>query len=303
LADFALCSVVTDRFVAGYIAMIHTFRQTNPDLDPSLYVIAEAGEGFLSSAKRALIEDTCGPVTFLEPDPDVYAPVYERAHRQFGTPPRLMAAFYVFEAFYRPKERFVLCLDSDILVTGSFRDILSCRARFAAVRARSPHNGAPEEYVNTGVMWLDLERLGKLGHPERLMEQVGSLKPVRGTGLADQAIINMVWPNQTMFYLPLNFNFTKRSLMFELTSRDPEAAEAFSAYERVGTPKRMRALIAELDVRALHFVGEKPWDMKTSAREAAYGAIDELWWDSLHEIGNESVTALALDTYVRRPVS
>lgn len=300
MADFALCSVVNDRFVAGYITMIHTFRRSNSDLDPSLYVIAEKGEGFLSDDKRALIEDACGPVTFLDADPDVYAAVYAGAHSRFGTPPRLMAAFYIFEAFYRPKERYVLCLDSDIMVTGSFQEILSCPARFAAVRARSARDGAPEEYVNTGVMWLDIERLGGLGHPERLMEQIGSLLPVRGTGLADQAMINIIWPNQTMFYLPQNFNFTKRSLMFEFTSRDSDAAAAFSTHERVGTPERMRAVIAEQDVRALHFVGEKPWDMKTSAREVAFGAIDELWWNTLYEIGNNAVTELALDLALPR---
>jgi hypothetical protein len=42
-------------------------------------------------------------------------------------------------------------------------------------------------------------------------------------------------------------------------------------------------------VRVLHFVGEKPWDIKRSPRENNYRAVDQIWWDAIREIGSEQL--------------
>jgi len=297
--NFALCSVVNDLFAAGYIIMIDSFRRANPDLDPALYVIAGDGSDFLSAGARALIEKNCGPVTFLEVDAEDYLQVYEMAHTHFKTPPKLLPAFYLFEAFYRPKERYVLCLDSDLLILGSFQEILSCPARLAAVRARNAFTGLPETYVNTGVLWLDRTRLGDMTRPQALMEQIGSAKPEKGTGLADQAVLNILWAEQTMFYLPSIFNYTKRSLVFDMLKHNEAAAEAYRQHQQIAAPEAFSALAEALDIRALHYVGQKPWDMKTSPREQAFAPVEELWWQALERQGDPETMAWALKQMTR----
>lgn len=279
--EFALCSAVNDDFAVAYILMIHSFRRENPALRPRLYVIAESGEQFLSAAAREMMLRWCGEIEFVDVDPLSYETVHMHARTTFKTPDRLMPAFYILEAFNHPAERKVLCLDSDMLIFGSLEEVFLAEGSFVAVRARDASTGRPRAFVNTGVMLVDRERMNGLMTTDYVLDAIRDLTPRRGTGLADQAIINLFMPNRRITYLPSIFNYTKRSLLISYLRRHPENEYLLKAQCEIGTADEMVACVEEDDIRILHFVGEKPWQIKQRSDERSFAAIDEIWWREL----------------------
>lgn len=89
----ALCSVVNDPFVPGFICMERSLRRTNPDWDFPLFVFYEDNICPLSAGSKQLIEKYCDNVRFIGIDVESFAEVFEYARTVIGTPERLMPAF------------------------------------------------------------------------------------------------------------------------------------------------------------------------------------------------------------------
>ncbi|HOT81865.1 MAG TPA: glycosyltransferase [Candidatus Defluviicoccus seviourii] len=258
----ALCSVVNDPFVPGFICMERSLRRTNPDWDFPLFVFYEDNICPLSAGSKQLIEKYCDNVRFIGIDVESFAEVFEYARTVIGTPERLMPAFFILEAFRMKTFGRVICLDSDILIRGSLDELLITDFPFSAVRAADGVTNEPRSFVNTGLMVIGEPLLRDFGLCAAI-QSVRDKRPAPGSGKADQAIINMLFDNDSIGYLPRRFNYTKRMLMIEAGAlNDCDAYEAF---------------LTARDVRMFHYVGEKPWNLKVRNAENGYGAIEELW--------------------------
>lgn len=271
-----ICSVVNDEFVAGFIVMADSLRRRNPAWRPSFMVIAERDESFLSEDGRDLIARHVPEATFRWVRREEFARVHMQARATFGTPARLVAAFYILEAFRLSDTDRVICLDSDILVTGRLDELLLDLGPFAAVRAWDPKTGEPACYVNTGVMVLDLARLQEFSGLRAIMAAVQGRKPKPGAGKADQAVLNLLFENDEIAYLPHRFNFTKR-MAAELAG-NANRADPLRAVEH------LRAALAASDIRILHYVSEKPWQVKVNPAEQHFAVVDRLWWEAFEAI-------------------
>ncbi|MFZ1415928.1 MAG: glycosyltransferase [Defluviicoccus sp.] len=258
----ALCSVVNDPFVPGFICMERSLRRTNPDWDFPFFVLYEDNICHLSPESRQLIEKYCENVCFVCIDVESFAEVFEYARTVIGTPERLMPAFFILEAFRLKAFSRVICFDSDILIRGSLAELLITDFPFSAVRAADCVTNEPRSFVNTGLMVIGQTLLQSFDL-SAAVESVQDKRPAPGSGKADQAIINMLFDNDSIGYLPRRFNYTKRMLMIEAGAlADCDAYEAF---------------LTARDVRMFHYVGEKPWNLKVRNAENGYGAIEELW--------------------------
>ena len=273
-AEPAFCSVVTDNFVVGFICMERTLRKTNPELDFPIYVVTSE-RAPLSAASRDLIRAHCRNVYFHEASNAPLDPVYRYAARVIGTPERLLPAFSILSAFELRMHERVVCLDSDMLICGSLAELFEVDVRFAAVRARDTQTNAPMNFINTGVMVLGSEYLHGFDLAEAIA-RIGDRPPRPGTGKADQAIINLLFPNEIIHYLPARFNYTKRMLRHEM---EPP----------LENPDDVASHLHRNDIRVLHFVGEKPWNPKVRQVETSYQAAEELWREALADIGSPAL--------------
>ena len=258
----ALCSVVNDPFVPGFICMERSLRRTNPDWDFPLFVLYEDNICPLSPKSQQLIEKYCENVRFVCIDVESFAEVFAYARTVIGTPERLMPAFFILEAFRFKTFNRVICLDSDILIRGSLAELLITDYPFSAVRAADGVTNEPRSFVNTGLMVIGQPLLQDFDLSAAI-QSVRDKRPAPGSGKADQAIINMLFDNDSIGYLPRRFNYTKRMLMIEAGALDDcDACDAF---------------LSARDVRMFHYVGEKPWNLKVRNAENGYGAIEALW--------------------------
>lgn len=273
-----ICSVVDDGFVAGFIVMERTLRHHNPDWDAPIVAISNQANP-LSDRARGLIREHCTNVHFAVAQTQTMAPIYQYAREVIGTPERLWPAFSILEALTWSEFDRVIALDSDMLIRGPLDPLLSAAAPFNAVRASHHRSDAPERFFNTGVMVFNRSLL--LGFDiSKIPDYIAGRKPRPGTGLADQAILNLLMPNAIVGWLPKRFNFTKRALAAQLGASDPDA---------FNDPAAIDDWLSARGVRIFHYVGEKPWNNKIRDTEKAYAAVDALWHEAASAFCNKSL--------------
>jgi hypothetical protein len=253
-ATTCVASVVTDQFVFGGVAMLASFRQTNPWFTGDIVILHNKVNAPLSMRSRTFISRAIPDVIFREVDEGPYAPIFDFADNVVKTPVRLRAAFYILEAFRLPYER-VVTLDSDMLVLGDLSYLFGIEDAFAAVRAQEA-DGRTLPYFNTGTMVVTSAAGGAAAFDEMAASLAGTTVN-RDHGKADQAVLNLFFRNRDRHLLDNRYNFSKR--LIPAGRRDVEA------------------FLAERDVRILHFLGEKPWNLKARNMERAYRAAEELW--------------------------
>ena len=283
-SDTVLCSVVSDNFVPGFVMLERSLRATNPDWSFPMRVIY-SGLDPLSERSIAVIEEHCDNVEFVMCDPTMIAPVHDYARTVIGTPERLFPAFSILEAFRWSDVDRVIALDSDMLVLGSLDPLLHAARPFNACRAFNSRTNQPASFFNTGVMVLNREILHGFD-PNHIVQMLAGRTPRPGTGKADQAILNILFHNEVVGYLPRRFNYTKRSLMSDLGDFAVEPPE---------TSEGVRAFLDERDVRILHFVGEKPWNVKVRDAENDYAMIEGIWQEALYRLGRPGLFAMIED--------
>ena len=272
-----MASVVSDDFAAGFILMERSLRAHNPNWTFPLIAVHSSIKP-LSLEVMEVIEEHCENVHFASTDDTAMAPIYDYARQVIGTPERLFPAFAVLEMLRWPFFDRVIAIDSDVIVRGSLDPLLYCQAPFSAARARHAENGAPMDFVNTGVMVLN-ECFLKGFEFSRIPEFLGGRPPRPGTGKADQAILNMLLHNSAMGYIPSRFNYTKRSAMVEIQAAGLDPAD----------PIEVDAFLTEEDIRIFHYVGEKPWNPKIRNREEEYDGMDALWHRDANLFGKKSL--------------
>jgi hypothetical protein len=260
----ALCSVVSNDFLDGFLCMHGSLRRHNPSWNFPILIFHNPELCPLSDHAQARIAAECPEGRLVEVDNAEYGEIFDYARNVLKTPDRLKAAFYILEAFCLEEFDMVVCLDSDLLILGSLDYLLAEPRRFSAVRAREPKNNNPAGFVNTGVMTIGLPYLAK-GMKRRFMDALSKHRPKPGSGKADQAMVNIFFPNSRIHYLPTKFNYTKRILAHEMGF--PAATSA----------AEVRAHLRRRDVRVLHFVAEKPWDAPHTDDEPVYLASYRLW--------------------------
>lgn len=273
-----LCSVVSEGFVPGFVVMERTLRYHNPGWDAPMVVIYSPRTP-ISDQSKALIREHCENIHFAVARPNVMDPVHKFARDVIGTPERLWPAFSVLEGLTWSAFDRVVALDSDMIIRGSLEPLLHTTAPFSAVRATHHKSNLPMGFFNTGVMVFNRSLL--LGFDvARIPHYIGHRKPRPGTGLADQAVLNILMHNRIVGWLPKRFNLTKRSVMFQLTVENPDA---------LGDPQAIGDWLDAQNVRILHYVGEKPWNSKIRADEKFYSAIEALWHEAAARFGKKSL--------------
>ena len=267
-ADWAFCSVVSDDFAPGFINMHRSFASAHAPLQAPFYVIHDDAFSPLSRRAKRLIRKYCPGVTFRRADPSRYLGLIQYAISYFGTPKRLKAAFLILDAFLIEEHELLIAIDSDVLFLAPITELLDLDIGFGAVRAEHPETGEPVGYINTGLLVLG-RSVRNPGVLDRFEQALHDRPYIRGTGRADQALVNLAFGNKEIDYLPSTFNLTKRSARRLL----PEG-KAMGLAE-------VEALLAARDVRLLHYVAEKPWAKKKLASEREYESLEALWTDRL----------------------
>lgn len=251
-----VATVVSDPFVYGAIVMLASFRRENPWFDGDFVILHDDTYSPLSAKNRELISRAAANVTFHAVDSSRFERIFRFAEEVVHTPKRLRAAFLILEAFTLSDYERVVTLDSDMIVLGSLQLLFQLEHEFCVVRAYDNVLDLPLPYFNTGTMMirgnmLDGDMLETISH---------SLEGVtvnRDHGKADQAVLNVFFRDKIKTYLDSRYNFSKRLV----PTSDVDVMK----------------FLRERDVRVLHFLGEKPWNLKIKDGERDYRRLEDVW--------------------------
>ena len=251
-----VATVVSDPFVYGAIVMLASFRRENPWFDGEFVILHDDTYSPLSQKNRELIARTAPNVRFHAVDPRRFERIFRFAEEVVHTPKRLRAAFLILEAFTLDGYERVVTLDSDMIVLGSLQLLFQLEHEFCVVRAYDNVVDLPLPYFNTGTMMIRGDMLdGNM--LETISRSLEGITVNRDHGKADQAVLNVFFRDRQKTYLDSRYNFSKRLV---------PTSEA-----------DVMKFLRERDVRILHFLGEKPWNLKIKDGERDYRRLEDLW--------------------------
>lgn len=251
-----VATVVSDPFVYGAIVMLASFRRENPWFDGDFVILHDATYSPLSPKNRELIARAAPNVVFHAVDSSRFDRIFRFAEEVVLTPKRLRAAFLILESFTLDQYERVVTLDSDMIILGSLQLLFQLEHDFCVVRAYDNVLDLPLPYFNTGTMVIR----GDLLDADMLNTISNSLEGVavnRDHGKADQAVLNVFFRDRIKTYIDVRYNFSKRLVPTDETD--------------------VLKFFRDRDVRVLHFLGEKPWNLKIKDQERDYRRLEDLW--------------------------
>lgn len=236
----ALFTVLDDRFLIGYTAFIKSLLFYNEWFAHDLVVL----DGGLSAGAREVVMRHYSRVRFVRPNKKRYSDV-----NMEQTADRLKSAYFKLDAFALRDYDRVVQFDMDMVVLGDVSEVFNCDAPIAACRAYNGKLDILADTCNSGMFVINTPYLNDDTY-------AGLLAAARrGYSTADQKTLNAYFAGR-WHWLPKVYNVEKRMMTTKKFKDDLKNA------------------------RVLHYVADKPWQQKTSAREAEYEPLEKLWWDA-----------------------
>lgn len=270
----ALCTVLNDDFLLGFIALAHTFKAHHPELNLPFVIFHNHTLSTLSDESQRLIHTVYPAAVFKEVSDADYATIWAHRDGPLQTPDRLKPAFFILEAFNLRDYDRVITLDSDMLFTGPIHELLALECDFGATQAYDYEKAVHLNYFNSGVMVIGPAHLTGKTY-QALLTHTLSPDYDNKKGKADQAILNDYFRLADIAIIPERFNVTKRKF--------PD--------------KQIHDINAVLsgDTRILHFVGDKPWQLHLSRKELGYEILETYWEEQLQS----EISGKELIKYIR----
>lgn len=254
--EYAFATVLNNRFVPGFVSLLCSLQEVHPDITHPFIVFYNEKLSPLSNVNKQLISSLYPYIVFRHADEKRYNYIWLESAKKLKTPEKLKPAFFILEAFSLTEFQKVITLDSDMLIVGSITCLFDLDVKFSACQAIDYDKAINRPFVNTGVMVLGKESLSESAYNAFLNHKI-SESFVKGTGKADQAIINDFHKFGSYICLDEKYNVTKRKYPDD---------KSFSI-----------ANISNDDIRVIHYVGEKPWKRHEAEFEKNYKKIESLW--------------------------
>lgn len=258
-AQTCVVTVVTDDFLRGGIVTIGSFLRHHPDSNVPIIVLYESRRAPLSAISRATLEALSPRVRCIEADDPAFWAQRDELAARIGTPARLEAAFLILEVFRMHDVERIVAIDSDLIFLQACPELFQTDAPFAAVRAFDKGGSLPRAFFNSGVLSIGASHLSGVTF-EDLMHHTSVTTLPRGSGLADQAVLNAYF-NGRVSWLDPSLNSAKRLY--------PDTKGPLSEQFRTLPP------------RILHYVGAKPWETQKGREDRGYTQVEQLWWEAL----------------------
>lgn len=238
-----LATMLNEEFVCGFKAMLCSLLKNNTWFDLPIVIL---DDGLTNKTKKDLLERY---------DKIIFRPINKKKYSGFNfavTAPKLQSTYFKLDVFNMSEYKKVVFIDSDVLILRNIKSLFECPAPFAAVKAYDSGRDLMRRDINSGVFVVNDVHLTEQVYVELLrIARSGHRMP-------DQSTINIYFRDRIEF-LDKTFNVEKRMLH----------------------TKNFKAILQNMKI--LHFVGEKPWQKKTLAREEQYLTLEKLWFEYYHE--------------------
>ena len=253
--DIALVTIANDAFVDGCMTMIYSFLKHN-EFGCDIVVMHSDVYAKLSERNQIRIKTLSDNIIMHKIDDLKYDNIMLRFKQKPGYIERFLPSVLTVEMFeLLGAYEKILFLDSDILVIKSIMDVFKNENAVVC----TPDSGVypckmdVSARFNGGFIYVAGE------YDDTFLKRFSAtLSATKRIVLMEQDILNIMLRGKIRM-MDSSYNCLKRCFRDDI----------------------YRAGMIEKDIRAIHYVGEKPWMAKTSAWEKRYTKI-ELHWHKYH---------------------
>lgn len=238
----ALVTLFDDKFIKGYVAFIKSLLHTNPwfAAERPDFVVLDNG---ISAENKQLMLSLYDNIKFERIQHENYKQI-----DMSKTAESLRATYYTFELFRLTDYDRLVFVDMDTVVLGDISLLWGCQAGIGGVTGYNARLDEMRADINSGVFVVNKQYINDATY--RGLIDISR----HGFSMPDQKAINGYFRGKMQF-LPKIYNVEKRMLH---------------------TKKHTEVLN---DIRILHFVASKPWQLdKPNREEETFGAFEKIWW-------------------------
>jgi lipopolysaccharide biosynthesis glycosyltransferase len=235
----SLVTLLNEDFVIGFNVLLNSLLRHNPWFNHPIIIL---DDGLTNPTKEKLLSRY---------DKILFQDIEKKNYKDFNfsvTAPKLRSTYYKLDAFNIKGFDRIVFIDSDCLILGNIESLFAQTEQFCAVKGYDPGTDILRRDINSGVFVANEECLTEEVYQELLRVARSGHK------MPDQATLNIYFKNRITF-LDKTFNVEKRMLY---------------------TTKFKQALT---NAKILHYVGEKPWQKKTTVREEQYKSLERKWFE------------------------
>ncbi len=262
---YALVTILNNPFADHFYVFINSFLENNPWFNGDLIIMYSDELSQLSDDKIEELKFFYRKTIFKKIDTtghynDVITLFKSKISKNFH---RFIPSVLTIETFNFIDYDKVLYLDSDMLVVNSLRDLYLIDHDIVATRDTSDYirkpvikkSGSDEIPLNGGFLLLN----GSFMRSDKHVKNMLNLFPkIKSPKFLDQSLLNEYLKNFDVLFVSSDYNLLKRCF------DDTKAEELVRSLK---------------DIKIIHYVGEKPWNIKKKEFEKNYKAIEKLWLD------------------------
>jgi lipopolysaccharide biosynthesis glycosyltransferase len=262
---YALTTILNNPFADHFYVFINSFLENNPWFNGDLIIMYSDELSPLSDEKINELQLFYRKTIFKKIDTtghynDVINLFKSKISKNFH---RFVPSVLTIETFNLIDYDKVLYLDSDMLVVNSLRDLYLIDHDIAVTRDTSSYirkaiikkAGSDDVLLNGGFLLLSGSFMRSAQHVKNMLNLFPKLTNPK---FLDQSLLNEYFKDFDVLFLSSDYNLLKRCF------DDTKAAELSNSLK---------------DIKVIHYVGEKPWNIKQKEFEKNYKAIEKLWLD------------------------
>lgn len=262
---YALTTILNNPFADHFYVFINSFLENNPWFNGDLIIMYSDELSPLSDEKIDELKLFYRKTIFKKIDTtghynDVITLFKSKISKNFH---RFVPSVLTIETFNFTDYDKVLYLDSDMLVVNSLRELYLIDHDIAATRDTSEYirkpiikkAGSDDVSLNGGFLLLSGSFMRSDEHVKNMLDLFPKLTNPK---FLDQSLLNEYLKNFDVLFLSSDYNLLKRCF------DDSKATELTNSLK---------------DIKVIHYVGEKPWNIKQKEFEKDYKAIEKLWLD------------------------
>jgi lipopolysaccharide biosynthesis glycosyltransferase len=262
---YALTTILNNPFADHFYVFINSFLENNPWFNGDLIIMYSDELSPLSDEKIDELRLFYRKTIFKKIDTtghynDVITLFKSKISKNFH---RFTPSVLTIETFNLIDYDKVLYLDSDMLVVNSLRDLYLIDHDIAVTRDTSSYirkaiikkAGSDDVLLNGGFLLLSGSFMRSAQHVKNMLNLFPKLTNPK---FLDQSLLNEYFKDFDVLFLSSDYNLLKRCF------DDTKAAELSNSLK---------------DIKVIHYVGEKPWNIKQKEFEKNYKAIEKLWLD------------------------
>lgn len=259
---YAITTILDDNFSNYFYVFLNSFLENNLWFTGDVVILYNYDLSYLSSEKINEIKLLYKNIIFKKIETDRYEQTINlfksRVSSNFH---RFIPSILTIEALNLIEYDKVLYLDSDMLVVNNIIELFKMKGDIIATRDTStyirenevkPINGT-NLVLNGGFLLLDGDFIRSDKHVQNMLDLFPSItKPT----FLDQSLLNEYFKRFEVLFISSDYNLLKRC--FDDT-------------------KLVKLKNALTDIKIIHYVGEKPWNVKVKDFEKRYKFIENLW--------------------------